>query len=317
MKKLFANKKIVLGVMTSLMILAIIAVSSFFPFILDPEKLNTTEFITNQLILYAIILSSITSMVFIAQASNAGNPNSELAKAKVAFSISIKRITNYTFFFQWVKKVMQPNDRKDVAEKEMLRLGIDYKVYELSDEEIMSLEKPQRINNVFFKKLTKKQISEVIALKKHVKKIKMVSPNYYVSYQSFSSEKNLSEIASSEIMKKVSTIALNMVSKLITTFVGAFILGSLVLDLTQDPTMVAGYFMTFLSRMFCFISSSFSGYMLGCKINDLDAFYITKRIEAHKLYLEDTNFKPVDEAKQEFIDRVKEETILIGGVEHE
>ena len=51
MKKLFANKKIVLGVMTSLMILAIIAVSSFFPFILDPRKLNTTEFITNQLIL--------------------------------------------------------------------------------------------------------------------------------------------------------------------------------------------------------------------------------------------------------------------------
>ena len=30
-----------------------------------------------------------------------------------------------------------------------------------------------------------------------------------------------------------------------------------------------------------------------------------------------TAIKPVDEAKQEFIDRVKEETILIGGVEHE
>lgn len=305
MKNAFTNKKITLGLLTMVMVFAIIVVSSFFPFILDPSRINKREFITDQLILDAIIISSIISMIFIAQASNAQNPNSELAKAKVAFALSIKRIENYTNFFQWIKKVLQPNDRKDVSEKEMLRLGIDYRVYLLSDEEIQSLTEPQKYNDTFFKKLTPQQIKEVINLKKRVKKIKFVSPNYYVSYQNFSSEKNLSEIASKENTKKMATVATQLFTRIISTFIFALIVGSLVLDLTQTDNQIVDSIMTFASRAFSFVSASFAGYMLGCKLNDLDAFYINKRVEVHRLFLEDKNFQPIDEAKEQFIDRVK------------
>ena len=68
-----------------------------------------------------------------------------------------------------------------------------------------------------------------------------------------------------------------------------------------------------MSRMFSFASSSFLGYLLGCKLNDLDAFYIKKRIDVHIQFREDKVFVEVDEEKEEFKERVRQETLLLGG----
>ncbi len=294
------------------LVLAIIVVSSFWPFIFDPSRVGTKEFITDQMIIMAITIVATISMMFISQASNAQNPNSEIAKAKVEFKKSIEKIVEHTVFFQWIKRVLQQNDRKDIAEKGMLKLGVDFKVWDLSDDEIRSLTVAQKFGNTFYKPLTKQQIKGVFELKKRVKKIKFVSPNYYTSYRSLMSDKNLSEIASSENAKKISTIIFHLSLKIILTFIGAAILTSLVRDMAQEGGSSAQAWMRFLARMFAFITSNFLGYMLGCKLNDLDAFYIIKRVEAHTLYLEDKTFKPVDEAKEAFIERVKEEQVLIG-----
>lgn len=312
MKKILENKKMVLGILTMLVILAIVVVSSFFPFILDFSRIGTTEFITDQMIIVAITITSTISMMFIAQSSNAKNPQSEIAKAKVKFMTSIAKIVNHTIFYQWIKNVLQVNDRKDIAEKGMLRLGIPYSVYELDNTEIRSLTKPQKIDNTFYKSLTEKQIKSVLALKKRVQNIKFVSPNYYTTYKSWMIDKNLSEIASSENKKKISTILFELTVKIIFSLVGAMIFATLVRDLTQAGGFTAQAFMRFLARIFSYITSSFLGYLLGCKMNDLDAFYITKRVEAHTLFLEDKDFKPVDEAKLEYIERVRQETLLIG-----
>lgn len=317
MKKVFDNKKLLLGFLTMVVILAIIVVSSFWPFILDLSRVGTTEFITDQMIIMAITISVTIAMMFIAQASNAQNPNSELAKAKVEFMNSIKKIVNHTWFYQWIKRVLQPNDRKDIAEKGMLKLGVPFAVYELSDTEIRSLEKPQKFGDTFYKALTKKQIEGVLSLKKQVANIKFVSPNYYTSFKSCMIDKNLSEIASGENKKKVFTVIFQLTLKIVMSFIFAAILASLVRDIAQEGGSTAQSWMRFLSRAFAFITSSFLGYALGCKLNDLDAFYITKRVEAHTLYLEDKEFKPVDEAKEEFIKRVlDEEHALIGQDAH-
>lgn len=322
MKKVFDNKKLLLGFLTMVVILAIIVVSSFWPFILDLSRVGTTEFITDQMIIMAITISVTIAMMFIAQVSNAQNPNSELAKAKVEFMNSIKKIVNHTWFYQWIKRVLQVNDRKDIAEKGMMKLGVPFAVYELSDTEIRSLEKPQKFGDTFYKSLTKKQIEGVLSLKKQVASIKFVSPNYYTSFKSCMINKNLSEIASGENKKKVFTVIFQLTLKIVMSFIFAAILASLVRDLAQEGGSNAQTWMRFLSRTFAFITSSFLGYTLGCKLNDLDAFYITKRVEAHTLYLEDKDFKPIDEAKQEFIERVlNEEHALIGKdahlIEHE
>lgn len=322
MKKVFDNKKLLLGFLTMVVILAIIVVSSFWPFILDLSRVGTTEFITDQMIIMAITISVTIAMMFIAQVSNAQNPNSELAKAKVEFMNSIKKIVNHTWFYQWIKRVLQVNDRKDIAEKGMMKLGVPFAVYELSDTEIRSLEKPQKFGDTFYKSLTKKQIEGVLSLKKHVSSIKFVSPNYYTSFKSLMIDKNLSEIARGENKKKIFTVIFQLTLKIVMSFIFAAILASLVRDLAQEDGSNAQTWMRFLSRTFAFITSSFLGFTLGCKLNDLDAFYITKRVEAHTLYLEDKDFKPIDEAKQEFIERVlNEEHALIGKdahlIEHE
>lgn len=305
--KQIENKKIVLGVLTLVLVFAIIIVSSFWPFILDFERINTREFITEQLILMAITIASLVSMLLIAKVGNAQNPNSEIARAKVEFMRSMKGIANHTSFYQWVKKILQPKDRLEIAETEMLRMGIDFRVWDLSDNEIKSLTLPQKYGDVFYKSLTKKQIRDIFKLKKSIKNVRFVKPNYYTSYSSMAQDKTLSQIASGENVKKVSTVAFQVALKIITTFIGAAIIGSLVRDFAQDGGSTAQAWIRFLSRMFAFFTSMFLGYMTGCKMNDLDAFYIMKRVEVHTLYLEDKDFAPVDEAKEEFRQRCLEE----------
>lgn len=317
MKNIIENKKILLGLLTMVLVLAIIIVSSFWPFVLDPSKIGTTEFITDQMIITAITIFATVSMMYVSQASNAQNPKSEIAKAKVAFENSVKRILEHTAFYQWVKRVLQPNDRKDIAEKGMLKLGIDFKVWDLSDNEIRSLTIAQKFGDTFYKPLTKKQIKGVFDLKKKVSSVKFVSPNYYTNYKSFMQNKNLSQIAASENAKKIFTVVFQLLVKILMSLIGAMIFASLVRDIAQEGGSSASSWMRFLSRMFSYITSSFLGYMIGCKVNDLDAFYISKRIEAHTLYLEDKDFKPIDEAKEAFKQRcLEEEHKLIGQDAH-
>ena len=300
MKKAFENKKIMLGILTMIVILAIVVVSSFFPFVLDFSKIGTEQFITDQMIIIAITIAATISMMLIAQASNMANPNSELAKAKVSFKVSVERITNHTIFYQWVKRVLQPKDKKEIAEREMQSIGVPFSLFSLNKTEICSLIVPTKINGTFYQALTKEQINAILRLKKKIAIIKFVSPNYYTSVKSFMSDKNLSEIASGENKKKVATVIFQLSLKILLSFIFAGILASLVRDITQEGGSTAQAWMRFLSRVSAYISSSFLGYNIGCKMNDLDAFYITKRIEAHTLFIEDKTFVYVDEAKEEY-----------------
>ena len=300
MKKAFDNKKLMLGLLTMVVILAIVIVSSFWPFILDFSKIGTEQFITDQMIIITITIAATVSMMLIAQASNAANPNSEIAKSKVAFMISIANIVNHTAFYQWVKKVLQTKDRKDIAEREMLSLGVPFDVFFLNKAQICSLIVPTKINNTFYQALSKEQINAILRLKKYVANVKFVSPNYYTSFKSWMADKNLSEIASGVNKKKVLTIIFQLSLKILLSFIFASILASLVRDLTQEGGSSAQAWMRFLSRIFAYITSSFLGYNIGCKMNDLDAFYIMKRVEAHTLYCEDKTFVYVDEAKEEY-----------------
>ena len=55
------------------------------------------------------------------------------------------------------------------------------------------------------------------------------------------------------------------------------------------------------------------GYLVGCQMNDIDAEYIEMRIAVQNMFLQDKEFKPMDqqeEAKQAFIERVKKENSL-------
>lgn len=311
MKKTFENKKVFLGLVTLLLVFAIIIVSSFWPFILDPSRIMTDEFLTDELIITSIVLSATISMLFVAQASNAADERSELAKAKVEFKKSLDRILNRTHLYQWIKKRLQPADRREIAENEMNKLLIPIVVYDLNESEILSLTKAQKIGDKFYGPYDIKKLKKVIALKKKVSAIKFVSPNYYTSVKSIETSKNLSMLAKNESTKKVLTVVIQLSLRILLTWIGASILGSLVRDMTQAGGSSAQAWMRFLSRSFAFGSSCFLGYNVGCKLNDLDAFYISKRVEAHTMYLEDKSFVPVDESKEAFKERILEEGRLL------
>ena len=138
--KKFANKKIILGVFSLILCIFLIIVCSFFPFIIDPSKWQTTEFLTDELIIIAIVIFALVSTMFIGQASNAQNEGSNLAKARASFFESLKCITNINYFNQWVKKVLQPNDVKIMKERILKEYNIeDFSVIDLEYSELNSL----------------------------------------------------------------------------------------------------------------------------------------------------------------------------------
>lgn len=312
--KRFANRKILLGVSSLLICVILIAICSFVPFIIDPKRWQTTEFLTDELIIVAIVIFSMVASMFVGQASNAQNEQSNIAKARVGFFKSVGKISNVNAFSQWIRKVFQPNDIKSMQERIMRQAGIkDFTVINLEYAEIRALlETPQKYGDRYYKGLSKKQIETVIDLKKGKHKITLVGPEYYLSVKNLIDQRTISERSSKEGLKKGLYLTKSVVSRVMLTVITAMIFASLMRDLT-DTGDLAESALKFISRLWAMISSAFMGYIVGCQINDIDAEYIEMRVIVHSMYLQDKAFVPEDdqeEAKQEFIDRVKKENVL-------
>lgn len=309
--KKYVNKKLLLGVTSLFICVLTIAVSSFVPFIIDPTQWQTTKFLTNELIICAIVIFSMVAALFIGQTGNAENDKSRIAKARVSFFETIGKISDINGFSQWVRKVMQPEDIKIMQEREMRSIGIeDFSILKLEHNEIKALlETPQKYNGRFYKGLSKEQIKALLKLKNGENKIKLVAPEYYLSVKNILVNKTITERSSSESYKKGLFLFQSIMSRLVITVVTAMIFASLARDLATN-TNVAESLYTFASRMWAMISSVFMGYLLGCQMNDIDAEYIEMRVMVHRKYLQDKTFVPKTQqelAKEEFVERVKKE----------
>ena len=321
------NKKIILGIFSILMCLGCIIVSSFVPFIIDPSRWQTNEFLTDELLICAIVIMSMVSTIFIAQAGNAQNEKSRIAKARVEFFASLKKIIdkNVNAFRQWVRKILQPEDIQTIKERRLRNLGIDdLLILELDDEQLLELSKKAQKYAIltakdeedkkgrYFKKISEEQYKGILSIKKTEYRIKFVEPEYYLSVKNLTDTRTISERAVNEGRKKRFVLSSSILSKLVMTVVSAMIFASLVRDLTATVDQATAW-AKFASRVWAMLTSSFMGYIVGTQMNDIDAEYIEMRIQVHTRYLQDTNFKPLsqqDEAKQEFIERVKEEQVL-------
>lgn len=321
-----SNRKILLGLFTFVCAIGIIAMCSFFPFIVDPTRWQTEEFLSDELIIVAIVIFSIVCMMSISQASNAMNPMSKLAKARVKFlgttangvhvEGSVERITKHdkiSAFSQWVKKVLQPRDIQSAKERILIKAGIDdFTVLKLSEAELKALmSKPQKYGDRFYDIITKKQYLDI----KKAKNLKftLVDPTYYLVCSSISSDKTITEKSGKESIKKGTLLTWSIASKSILTVIIAMIFASLVYDTTKGD-LGATAWMDFASRMFSMATSSFMGYMVGCQMNDIDADFIDTKCLAHDEFFEDKTFKPLSQqelAKEAFANRVKEETALL------
>lgn len=312
-KKVF-NRKILLGASSLLVCVLLIAICSFVPFIIDPRRWQTTEFLTDELIITAIVIFSMVSAMFIGQASNAQNENSKIAKARAKFLELVKEIVDLFGFSQWVKKVLQPRDIRAIKERKVRALGVeDLSVLDLENNEIKSLEEtPQKYNDRFYKGLTKQQVQGILAIKNDKIKIALVEPEYYLSVNNLIDNRTISERSGKEGIVKGLYLTRSIVFKVILGIVTAMIFASLMRDLTASQDIGIA-FQKFFSRLWAMVSSVFMGYLVGCQINDIDAEYIEMRITVQKMYLQDKDFKPMTQqeaARQEFVDRVKKEQVM-------
>lgn len=314
--KKFANRKILLGISSLVICVALIAVCSFVPFIIDPTQWMTMEFLTNELIIVAIAIFSMVATMFIGQASNAQNENSNLAKARASFFVSVTKITNINAFNQWIKKVMQPRDMQTINERTMREVGIeDFSVVKLEFSEIRALlETPQKYGDRYYKGLSKQQIKVLIDIKNGKYKTKLVEPEYYLSVKNLIDPKTITERSSKEGIKKSLYLARSIIGRVIIIIVTAMIFASLMRDLSADAGDIASALQSFISRLWALISSAFLGYMVGTQINDIDAEYINMRVTVHTMFLQDKDFKPLnqqEEAKEQFKERVRQENIAV------
>ena len=297
-----------------LVCVGLIAICSFVPFIIDPRRWQTKEFLTDELIITAIVIFSMVAAMFIGQAGNAQSEQSKIAKSRVAFLNTVVKIVDLNAFNQWVKKVLQPRDIRTMKERRLRAINVeDFTVLDLENSQIKALiETPQKYGDRFYKGLTKQQVKEILDIKNGKLNISLVEPAYYLSAKSLIDTRTISERSGKEGIVKGLYLARSIISKVALGIITAMIFASLMRDLTATRD-VAVALQKFLSRIWAMVSSVFMGYIVGCQINDIDAEYIDMRVAVQNMYLQDTEFTPVaqqEEAKQEFIERVKSEQLI-------
>lgn len=311
-----ANKKALLGMGVLLFIVFVIAISSFFPFIVDPSGWQTMDFLTRELIIVVITISAMVTSMFIGQAKNAEDPRSELAKAKVRFAENKKRIKDRSAFRQWVKDVLEPQDKQLKKERLMERNGLAQDIFSLEISEIEALVgKPQKYGDVFYHAITKEQKDFALRYKSGKYAIDYVPADYYLTVSSINNDKTRSEKAGGETKTKTALLSVELVSKIVRGLIIAMTFASLVYDATkaESDAQKAQMWINFASRMMALVTSAFSGYLLGSKQNDVEADYINMRCDVQDDFLCDKDFVAKDDqelAKQEYIERVKEENVM-------
>lgn len=318
MKRKPINRKVALGIGVMLAIVAIIGISSFFPFIIDPTTWQTMDFLTKEIIVVVITIAGMVTSMFIGQAKNADDDRSEIARARRRFQENLAKISDRAAFKQWVRDVLEPADKDRKKKRLMEKHGITQEeVFGLEINEIKELVgKPQKYGDRFFHSITEEQRDFILRYKEGRYSIDFVSPEYYLTVSSINNDKTISEKAGKETKTKTILLTTQMVSKIVRGLIIAITFASLVYDSTKggDAGSQATAWMTFASRIFSLLTATFSGYQVGSKTNDIEADYINMRCDVQEEYLQDKSYKAKTEqelAKEEFADRVRKESVLM------
>jgi len=299
----FKNKKIILGTTTIFSVIAIVFVISLFPFVLDPSRIFTTAWWTDEIILIVLTIISVVFTMYIGQASNGQDVRSNIAKAKVKFIVIIESINRSTFE-QWVEQILEPSDQDKVYKRILREIGIKQEnILTLSKSDLKSLiGNPQRINNVWFDEINFAQFKKIIEIKNGKYNIKFVDPGYYLSDKSIDIDLSKSERARNENKKHSKSLTLSLGFRIALVLIFSITIGMFTRDLLQQQD-IATSLMKLFTRLSTMCSGCFAGYLTGCQDNDISASYIEMKVDVMKEQLADATFKAksVEEiAKEKF-----------------
>lgn len=314
--KKYLNKKMILGVSALLLGVAIIFVCSIVPLAIDPKQWNDAGFISDEMIIIALTVLGEVCLLMIGQSYNEAQPVSKLAKATVDFNRSIETLidTKIVAFDQWIRRILEPQDQKDRYKRLLRNAGIENTHYfELSRNELKTLLKQPMTkgsggDKIYFRQLTKKQYKLILEILDGKWVINFVTPDTYRKLSKIDVDKTTSEKLANQQKKKTYTVINSVFTKSLIVLASGLIFGALVP--TNDTQTMGETFMKLFTRLFSFTSAGFVGFMLGGQMNDIDAEYIRDKIDVHKRFASDKDFKPLSEqelAKKEFAEYVKEQ----------
>lgn len=295
--KKFVSKKMLLGLTSMLTGLAIIFVCSIVPFAIDPSKWNTARFISDEMILVAITILGEVCLIMIAQSYNQSTDVSNLAKAKVKFMQKLDDCigTNIVAFDQWVKLVLEKRDLDIKYQRLLSRVGIEnFNYCNLSREQLKELLKhPEKIDNVYYRQLTKEQYHTIVGILNGKNTINFVDASTYRKLSKLDVDKTTSEKMANQQAKKSSVVASSIISKSMFVVCIGLVFGALVPTGAIEGT--GEVLMRLFNRLFCFASAGFVGFFVGCQINDIDAEYILEKVDVVEKFYADKDFKPLTE----------------------
>lgn len=317
-KNIVRSKKLVLGLLSFVLVLAMIVVSAFSELSMNPSKWATSEFISKELIQVAIAVMSMVCFINIGKSGNDLDARSDIAKARKEFDQSITNIKNrgVNGFLQWVKQTKQVLDQEDENENLLHSVGITNKHYlDLSISELKVLmeqpyEKDFPNGKVYFNQITKEQFEAIEKIKNGKNAISFINPTEYLVLSKGSKVVSDSRKLSQQAKKETMTMVVDVGSRMISVLMFGMIMGAFVVESLSDGADITRNLMNLFTRMSTALISAFMGYMSGCKINDITAEYIQIKIAVHLQYLDDKEFKPLTEqeiAKRNFAEFVKKE----------
>lgn len=310
--KRFLNKKMLLGITAVVMGVAIIFVCSIVPLAIDPSQWNSAGFISDEIINVALVIMGEVSLIMIGQSYNAATDVSKLAKARVSFNQSLEENIGKTItaFDQWIRQVLEPHDQQDKYERLMNYEGLEnHKYLDLDRSELETLRKHAiKKEEVYYRQLNKRQYQLIIDILDGKQTIHFIDASSWRKNSKFDTDKTPSEKMANQQKKTTNTVLISVISKSIMVVASGLVFGALIptgTDQTVGQTLIKLF-----TRLFCFSSSAFMGFFVGCQINDIDADYLMEKVNIHIAYKTDINFKPLSEqelAKKEFVEYVKKE----------
>lgn len=316
--KKYLNKKMILGVSALFFGVAIIFVCSIVPLAVDPKQWNSATFISDEMIIIALTVLGEVCLLMIGQSYNEAQPVSKIAKARVAFDKSLdENVKNPVACDQWVRDVLEKKDQRDKYRRILRNAGLENMHYfELTRQELKQLmSQPMSRgaggDKIYFRQLTKKQYRLIIDILDGKYVIDFVSPDTYRKLSKIDVDKTTSEKLANQQKKKTYTVLNSVFTKTLIVLASGLIFGALVP--TGDEQSIGETFLKLFTRLFSFSSAGFVGFMLGGQINDIDAEYILEKIDVHKRFASDKDFKPLTEqelAKKEFAEYVKEQNAI-------
>lgn len=309
--KKYLSKKMLLGFTALLMGVAIIFVCSIVPLMIDPTKWNSTEFISDEIIIVALTIMGEVSVLMIGQSYNSAQDVSKISRATVEFNHSLENhITSITAFAQWVKMRLEKEDQHERYVRLLHYHGVENMGYlDLDYSDLKQcLEKTIERDKVYYRQITKKQYKLICDIKQGKYVINFVDAYTYIKLSKIDLDKTVSEKMANQQKKKSLTLLNSVFTKTLLVICTGLIFGALVP--TGDHYETATALMKLFTRLFSFSSAGFCGFFVGQQINDIEAEYILEKVEVHKRYASDKDFKPLDEqqlARQEFARQVQED----------